>query len=169
MEILGLIELINPVPTDELKLEGDFWTFFDIAQYVEDINDAFAFYQDAMGLECIADYKFPSGVMDDFLHLPKGSEFRLVAFNYPQYKGPQVEILWTSAKGKIIAASPQEMGIFMTSFQSDNLDEDISAVKKKGFEVISGPLQIETPLHGKVRAVDIEGPSKARVEFFQKV
>ena len=169
-EMVAIVELFNPPVTDAQKLDGDFWTLFDMAQVVGSMEEAFRFYGDALGLTLISDNtRIPPGFLDEVLHLPPGTRARIAMFNHPQSNGPVVELLETSARGRALAASPEKLGIFMVAFESDDIQEDIRRVKEKGFKVISGPVETEANLHGKLVAADIEGPSTMRVELFQKI
>ena len=169
-EAVGIVQLFNPLPSEEQQLDGDFWTMMDMAQIVESIEEATAFYRDALGLTVVLDNSvIPPGFFDTVLHLPKDTKPHVVLSTNPQSKGPVVETVEFSAKGKAILASPQKLGIFMIAFESSDLEDDLSKVRKQGFNVISGPVPAETSLHGKIKAADIEGPNKIRVELFQKV
>jgi len=57
----------------------------------------------------------------------------------------------------------------MMAFESDDMQGEIEKGKGKGFKVISGPVEIQTNLHGKLKAAHIEGPNKIRVELLHKV
>jgi len=169
-EMVGIVELFNPPVTEDQKLDSDFWTILDMAQVVDSMEEALRFYGDALGLTLISDNaKLPPGFLDEVLHLPSGTRARIAMFNHPQSNGPTVELLETSAKGKALISSPKKLGIFMMAFESDNIQGEIEKVKGQGFKVISGPVEIQANLHGKLKAAHIEGPNKIRVELFQKV
>lgn len=167
--IIAILGFLNPPLPDEFKLEGNFWSMFDMAQVVESVETGLTFYRDILGLSLITDVNIPPEIGEVLLHVPKGSTVRLVGLNHPQSNGPQVELLEISAKGRELSSSPRMLGIFMLSFESDNLDSELAALNQKGFSILSGPVPVNTALHGKVLAANVEGPSKLRVELFQKL
>jgi len=169
-ELVAILQFFNPIPSDAQRLDGDFWTMLDVAQVVDDMDRAFSFYRDALGLVVLSDNtQVPAGFLDTALHLPQNTKPHMAMVNHLQSKGPAVELLDLSAKGEAIDSSPEKLGIFLISFESSDLDGDLSLVKGQGFRVISGPVQVEAPLHGKVKAAGVEGPSNIRVELFQKL
>jgi len=169
-EAVGIVQMFNPLPSEDQQLAGDFWTMMDMAQIVESVDEAIVFYRDALGLAVVMDIReIHPGFFDSVLHLPKDTKPRIVQLNNPQSTGPVVETVEFSVKGKVIAASPQKLGIFMLAFESSDLEGDLARIKNKGFKVTSGPVQLETPLHGRVNAANVEGPSEISVELFQKV
>lgn len=166
--LMAIIEMINPPAPEEMKLEGDFWVMFDMAQTVASADEAFAFYRDILGLPVVTDITVEPGLMDEMLHLPKGSTVHLAGLNHPESNGPQVEFLDLSVKGKKLECTPEKLGIFMISFESNDLKDDLAKITDGGYKVLSGPMRVESRLHGSVMAADIAGPSDLRMEFFQK-
>jgi catechol 2,3-dioxygenase-like lactoylglutathione lyase family enzyme len=168
-EIIASVEYIKPPVANEKRLVGDWWAMMDMAQFVENMQKAMLFYRDALGLQVVSDTVPPTGFFDEILHLPSDTATRIVLFNFPQSNDPVVEVLETSAKGKPLAASPGQIGIAMLAFESNALEADIAKVTEKGFQVLTGPVEVNSMLHGKIKAADVEGPSKIRVELFQKI
>lgn len=169
-EVVGIVQMFHPLPSEEQQLAGDFWTMMDMAQIVESVDETTSFYQDALGLSLISDHtKLPPGFLDPVLHLPKDTKPRIVCFNNPRSAGPVVETVELSVRGKGIAASPQKLGIFKLAFESSDLEDDLARIENKGYKVTGGPAKLGTPLHGTVIAADIEGPSEISVELFQQV
>ena len=167
-EVIACVEYLKPPVVEQRRLDGDFWTMMDMAQIVDDMEKALVFYRDALGLQLVSDATLPPGFLDDVLRFPKNTKARIVLLNHPESNGPVVEILETSAKGKAMEQSPLEAGIFMLSFESNDLNSDIDRIKSKGFSILSGPADVKTALHSTVKAVDIGGPGKIRIELFQK-
>jgi hypothetical protein len=69
----------------------------------------------------------------------------------------------------VLTSSPEKLGIFLVAFESDDLQADIARVKEKGFKVLSGPVEIQSNLHGKIKAAHVEGPSNIRAERPEKI
>jgi catechol 2,3-dioxygenase-like lactoylglutathione lyase family enzyme len=168
MEILYFIQSLHPPVSGENRLDGDFWTMFDMAQTVSSVEEAYSFYRDALGIPLVSDVEVPAGFLDDVLHFPPGTEARVILLNYPQYSGPLLEIVKTSAPGTQLVSTPDKLGIFMLAFESDNIAEDLAAVNDRGFSILSGPIDIENSTYGKAAVADINGPSGIRIELFQK-
>lgn len=166
--IVAILEFLKPPLPDEFKQSGNFWNMFDMAQIIESAETGIKFYRDILGLSLITDVNISPDIAESLLHAPKSSKVRLMGFNNPKSKGPQVEILEFSTKGRALNASAKTLGIFMLSLESNDLNGELSALNRNGFKTISGPVSVNATLHGKVLVADVEGPSKLRVELFQK-
>jgi catechol 2,3-dioxygenase-like lactoylglutathione lyase family enzyme len=167
-EVVAVIEYVHPPLAEERRLDGDWWTFFSMAQFVEDMEQGVSFYRDALGLKLISDSTPDPGFLDEPLHLPDNTELRVCLFNHADSNGSILEVVQTSAKGKRIPSTVNQLGIIMLTFESDNLEVDLAAISSGGFTVLSGPVQVETSLHGKVIASIVEGPGRTHIELFQQ-
>jgi hypothetical protein len=72
--------------------------------------------------------------------------------------------------GKPLApvAKPPNLGIFGYAFEVDNLDKTLNVSEKAGYPIISGPVELNTPLCGKNRAAFVSAPYGTWVQLFQR-
>jgi catechol 2,3-dioxygenase-like lactoylglutathione lyase family enzyme len=142
----------------------------DSAQMVEDIDEAIRFYRDILGLKLEGDYKLPRGLVDEVLVLPPETDVRMAFFNKEGSKAPLVEFLEYSLKGKSLApvAKPPNLGIFMISFETDDLSGLMEKFNEEKIKILTGPVEMELAPHGKIQTIIAEGPGKVMVEFYEK-
>jgi len=162
------IEIVSS-PKPEIK--EDYGKIVDSAQMVEDMDEVIRFYKDILGLTPQGDYKLPRGLVDEVLTLPPGTDVRIAFFNKEGSEGPLVEFLKFSLKGKSLTsvAKPPNLGIFMISFETDDLSRLIEKFKREKVEIISGPVEMDVAQQGRIKTITVEGPSKVKIEFFEKV
>ena len=123
---IALIERVSePIP----EFEGDFGIMLDTSQVVEDIEEVTKFYVDILGLNKVFDKVLPSGMVDDILNFPPGTESRMAFINQTGSKNAALEFIQCSVKGKSLAnvAKPPHLGLFAISFAV----EDLSALIQK--------------------------------------
>ena len=152
------------------EMKAAYGNIVDSAQMVEDMEEVIRFYRDILGLTLQGDYKLPHGLVDEVLTLPPGTDVRIAFFNKEGSNGPLVEFLEYSLKGKSLAsvAKPPNLGVFMISFETDDLNGLIDKFKKEKITILSGPVERESGPQGKIKAITVEGPSKVMLEFFEK-
>jgi catechol 2,3-dioxygenase-like lactoylglutathione lyase family enzyme len=161
---------IERVPEPDVALPARYLRMADSAQLVESVDEAIAFYGDILELAVLTKQRLPTGMVDEILGVPKQTDATMVFMNKKGASAPVVEFLELSVKGKSLAAiaRPPNLGVFMLSFQVDNLDSTLEMVNERGYRVLSGPVHFSTPVHGKVRAVTVEAPAGVMVELFDK-
>ena len=161
------IELLT---SPKMDVKRDYGRLSHVAQMVEDMDEVIRFYRDILGLQLISDVPVSRGLVDDVLTLPPGTDVRLafVRKEDSQYAG--VEFLAFSLKGKSLAsaAKPPNFGLFMISFETDDLPGLIEQYKSEKITILSGPLELEAGPHGNIRAITVEGPNQEMLEFFEK-
>lgn len=146
---------------------------------VSNLEESLAFYRDWIGMEVVAEqilepdkiqqlWNLPEGLVDDVLTIPPGTEVKIAFFN--KENALLVEILQFSVKGKSLAsvARPPNLGLFMISFEVNALFSLMETCKKEGISILSGPVDLHTKVHGKMRAITVEGPSGAMIELFER-
>lgn len=151
-------------------IEADYQRIADQAQIVEDMNKTITFYRDILGLKLLGDMELPKGLIDDVLALPAGTDVWIAFFNQEDSSAPVVEAVELSIKGKAMAsvARPPHLGLFMISFETDNLSELMKNFKQKDISTISGPVEFNIKPHGTISAITVEGPNKELIEIFEK-
>jgi catechol 2,3-dioxygenase-like lactoylglutathione lyase family enzyme len=164
---IALIELVNAPPS---QFKGAYGKIVDSAQAVENMDEVIRFYGDILGLSLMGDMKLPRGLIDEVLMIPEETDVRIAFFNKEGSEGPLVEFLEYSCKGKSLAsaAKPPNLGIFMISFETDDLSGLIEKFNKENVKIVSGPIEMEVGPHGMVKTIVVEGPSKAMIEFIEK-
>ena len=154
------------------KMDGK-WRYkgiADSASFVADKETALRFYRDLLGLEVVAAVDLPRGALDRLVGLPPGSAASLAFVGKPGTHSAMVAIIQFSARGKPLAslARPPSLGIYMLSFEVDDLDRILAGAAAARWPVLSGPVRITSALEGHRRAATLEGPSGALVEIFQR-
>ena len=160
----ALIERVtNPTP-----INGLFGEFTDNAQVVEDMDEAIRFYQDALGLPKVFDMVLPKNMVNDIVGIPKDEDVRMAMFVKPGT--PLVECLEYSIKGKSLsdAARPANIGLYMISFETDDLSAQLDKITEEKFTILSGPVEIQDAIYGKIRSATVNGPSGMMIEIYEK-
>jgi len=172
--------LIGPggIPVAHLEMVGspmgalkeDYGMIGDSAQVVENIDKALRFYKDILGLDLIADEKLPRGLVDDVLALPPDTDLRMAFLNRKGCNNPVVEFLEFSTKGSYVssAGGPPNCGIFMISFETDDLAALAEKLRKERIAFLSGPMRMEIPCFGKADTILVEAPGRVMVELFER-
>lgn len=163
---MALIErLKEPIP----KFDGRFSIFTDVAQTVENGEEADRFYADVLGLKKVFDETLPDGLVDAIVSVPPGTHTRMLM--YSGGDTPISECLEYSLKGRSMSdsARPGNYGIFCTAYERQDLDAVLEDARRAGFEVIRGIYEYELKPYGKIRSAFISGPSGMLVEVYTKL
>jgi catechol 2,3-dioxygenase-like lactoylglutathione lyase family enzyme len=141
----------------------------DSAQFVTDKEAALRFYHDLLGLEVLAAVDLPRGSLDRLVGLPPGSSASLTFMGKTGAFNAMVAIIQFSARGKTPGsrARPPTLGIYMLSFEVNDLKKTIADATAARWPVLSGPVEIISNLGGRRYSATLEGPSGALVEVFQ--
>jgi len=134
------------------------------------MSDVVKFYGNILGLDLLGELTLPEGLVDDVLVVPPGTEVKMAFFNTKDENALIAEFLQLSVKGKSLAsvARPPNLGIFMISFEVDNLLPLMETFRKEGISILSGPVELPTKVHGRMRAITVEGPSGVMIELFDR-
>ncbi|MEW6143306.1 MAG: VOC family protein [Chloroflexota bacterium] len=157
--------------TDEAKqYDRQYIRWNHSAFIVESVAEAKKFFCDLLGLDLRGEMDLPTGIVDSVLNIPPGTPCKGA---FVERKGANtciIELLEMKIPGKSLAgiAKPPNLGIFGYSFEIDNLDALLKASVRAGFPVFSGPVEVTTPLHGRMEAAIISGPYGAMIELFQR-
>ena len=159
---------IDRMTSEQYESPDEYIKLADSAQIVESMSAVVKFYGDILGLDLLSELTLPEGLVDDVLTLPPGTEVKMAFFN--KENALIVEFLQLSMKGKSLAsvARPPNLGLFMISFEVDNLLPLMETFKKEGIAILSDPVESHTQVHGKMRAITVEGPSGVMVELFER-
>jgi len=143
--------------------------FDHCAQVVDNLDEAIKFYRDILGLDLLWRITLTDGLLDDLLETPPGTEVKTAMIDKENEKALTLQLFELSIKGKSLAsvARPPNLGLFMTSFEVDDLSSLMETFKKEGIAILSGPVALHTKLHGEMRAITIEGPSGEMVQLFE--
>jgi len=162
------IDHFERMTSEECKPQGNYVRFDHSAQMVEDISEVKEFYGEILGLDLKGEMAIPEGLIDDILTLPRGTEVKTSFFN--KEDALMIEFLQLSIEGKSLAsvARPPNLGIFMISFEVDNLLPLMETFRKEGISILSGPVELPTKVHGRMRAITVEGPSGVMIELFDR-
>ena len=165
---IALIErLTEPIPV----FKGDFSIMLDSSQFVEDMEKVTQFYVDILELNKVFDQVLPTGMVDDILNLPTGTESRMAFITQPESNTPILEFLQCSVKGKYLSdvAKPPNLGLFAIAFETDDLSALIEKFQTQDVKILSGPVEIITCSLNPVKAILVEGPNRVNLQFFEQV
>ena len=165
--IVFIERLSEPKPV----LKSDFGTMLDSSQVVEDMEEINKFYVDILGLTTIFDQVLPSGMIDDILNLPTGTESRMAFITQLESKSPALEFIQCSVRGKYLSdiAKPPNLGIFAIALATDNLAALIEKLQNYGVKILSEPVEMSTLEHNRVRAIVVEAPNGVNIQFFEDI
>ena len=164
---VALIErLSEPIPV----IKGRFGTMVDSAQFVADVDRVSKFYTDILGYTSVFDKDLPEGLIDEVLKLPSGTRSRMAFLLKMDTNTPAVELIRTSAPAKSLAniIRPTNLGLFGWALEVDELAAFKAKVEADGYRVTAGPIEMEIGVHGRIKAVTVEGPNRMLLEFFEK-
>jgi len=163
---IALIERVSePIP----EFEGDFSIMLDTSQVVENIEEVTKFYVDILGLNIVFDQVLPTGMIDNILNLPEGTESRMAFVNQTGSNNAALEFIQCSVKGKSLAdvAKPPYLGLFAIAFAVDNLSALIQKLQANNIKMLSEPVEISNYDQKRVRAIVVEAPNGVNLQFFE--
>ncbi|MCX6550668.1 MAG: VOC family protein [Acidobacteria bacterium] len=162
------VALIERLSEPKPFIKNRFGTMVDVAQYVHDMDACTPFYTDILGYTSVFNQPLPDGLIDDVVGLPPGSHSRLNLMYQLETKTPAVELIHCSSPGRSLAPviGPASYGLFALAFEAVDLPALLDRVRQAGFEVLAGPLDMASGLHGRVTAATVRGPNDVLIEFF---
>lgn len=164
--VIALIERVSePIP----EFNGDFGIMLDTSQVVPDIEEVTKFYVDILGLNTVFDQVLPTGMIDNILNLPTGTESRMAFINQTGSKNAALEFIQCSVKGKSLAnvAKPPNLGLFAIAFAVDDLSALIQKLQANNIKILSELVEISGYDLEKARAIIVEAPNGVNLQFFE--
>lgn len=163
---IALIERVSePIP----EIKGDFGIMLDTSQIVSNIEEVTKFYVDLLGLNKLFDQVLPTGMIDNILNLPTGTESRMAFINQPGSNNAALEFIQCSVKGKSLAdvAKPPYLGLFAIAFAVDNLTALIQKLQDNNIKILSEPVEISIYDQKRVKAIVVEAPNAVNIQFLE--
>lgn len=163
LPIAMIQRLKEPIP----EFEGRFSMLTDCAQIMRDMEEAKRFYGDVLGFQKVFDAAMPDGLVDPVVQVPYGTHTHMVMYLVPGC--PVVELVHYSIEGKSMAdaAKPENIGLFATAFQTDDLEGTLADCKAAGFAQLRDTWVCELQPYGTIKSAWVKGPSDTIVEFFE--
>jgi catechol 2,3-dioxygenase-like lactoylglutathione lyase family enzyme len=164
------VALIERLSEPRPFIRNHFGTMVDVAQYVESMEACAPFYTGVLGYTSVFDQPLPDGLIDEVVGLPPGSKSRLNLMYQPDTKTPAVELIQCSSPARSLApvVGPTSYGLFALAFETADLPGLLAGVTAAGFTVLSGPVEMEVGLHGRITAATVRGPNDVLIEFFSR-
>lgn len=161
------LTLIESVSEPRPEFEGLFKNVTDVAQAVSDIDAADKFYGTVLGLPKVYDEEV-IGLVDAILSLPENTPTRLAMYSVEGT--PVVELIQMDMEGTPLSdvATPENAGLFATSFEVDDLAATLAACKEQGFEAHGEPITCFLAPYGTIETVLVDGPDGMLVELFHR-
>jgi catechol 2,3-dioxygenase-like lactoylglutathione lyase family enzyme len=165
MPIAFIERLSEPKPV----IAGRFGTLVDCAQFTTDWEETLAFYTGLLGYKSVFDSDLPDGLIDGVLDLPPRTKSRMAFLLMPPAPTPAVELIRCLPPGKSLAAAirPENIGLFGLAFRVEDLEAFLVKVKGAGYRVAGGPLALDHPARGRLRAAVVRGPNGSLLEFHE--
>ncbi|MDJ0571677.1 MAG: VOC family protein [Pleurocapsa sp. MO_192.B19] len=163
---IALIERVSePIP----EIKGDFGIMLDTSQVVADIEEVTKFYVDILGLNKVLDQVLPTGMIDNILNLPTGTESRMAFITQPETKTPALEFIQCSVKGKYLSdvAKPPYLGLFALAFAVDDLTALIQKLRDNQIQILAEPVEVAISEGERARAIVVEAPNGVNVQLFE--
>ena len=163
------IALIERVSEPKPEIKGDFGIMLDTSQIVEDIEEVTKFYVELLGLNKILDQVLPSGMIDDILNLPQGTESRMAFINQTGSNNAALEFIQCSVKGKSLSdlAQPPHLGLLAIAFATDDLTGLSQKLQNHDIKMSSKPVEISNYDQKKVRAIMVEAPHGVKIKLLE--
>jgi catechol 2,3-dioxygenase-like lactoylglutathione lyase family enzyme len=142
----------------------------DSAQFVEDHEQAVHFYHDLLELDSVQMVEACQSVPPEMMGIAPGSFFRIAFLNQTGTLAAPTEVIRQSRKlaYPAIPARPPNLGLFMLLYQVDSLEPLLKRMAEEKFALLSGPLEMRSAAHGRVRAAVVEGPARVMVGLFER-
>jgi len=163
------IDHFQRMKDEDYGSQGNYVKFDHCAQFSDNLDEAIRFYRDIVGLDLIGQMTIPKRLIDDVIAVPPGTEEKVAFFNNKDRNDLMMECMQLSIKGKslVSVARPPNLGLFMISFEVDDLSSLMETCKKEGVAILSGPMELHNQLHGKMRAIILESPNGVMIELFE--
>jgi len=162
------IDHFQRMSNDKYEDAGNYVKFAYSGQRVKSVDEAQRFYVDILGLDLLFARAASQGLADAMLGLPPDSEVKATVCGRRGENSLNVEFLEFTIKGKPLVARPPDLGLFMISFEVDNLSAFIEKLKKARIKILSGPVKLHTKGCGEISAITVEGPDQTLVELFER-
>jgi catechol 2,3-dioxygenase-like lactoylglutathione lyase family enzyme len=142
----------------------------DSAQFVEDHDRAVHFYHEILGLDSVQMVEACQSVPPEMMGITPGSFFRIAFLNQTGTKAAPAEVIRQSRKLSYpaVPARPPNLGLFMLLYQVDRLEPLLKRLAEEKYILLSGPLEMRSASHGKIRAAAVEGPAGVMVGLFER-
>lgn len=164
------IAFIERLTGEKPPIANRIGTMVDVAQFVASIDDTAPFYTELLGYTCAYDDHLPDGLIDEVVALPPGTRSRMCFLLRPGSSAPAVELIECSARGQSLAgrAHPLRFGLFGLAFETPDLRGLLAAIRARGYQLDGGPVEIDTPTHGRIETAVVRGPNHVLLEFFER-
>ncbi|MEM7594696.1 MAG: VOC family protein, partial [Cyanobacteria bacterium P01_A01_bin.83] len=141
----------------------------DTSQIVSDIEEITEFYVDFLGLNKLFDQVLPTGMIDNILNLPTGTESRMAFINQPGSNNAALEFIQCSVEGKSLANVDKapRLGLQAIAFAVDNLTALIERLQAYDIKIVCEPVAIITHEQKKIRATMVQAPNGVKTMFFE--
>lgn len=127
------------------------------------------FLTEGLGFEVRRDMEFRSSGPQGGLALPEGTSFRFLQVYAPGATTGYLVILDMRERGlgSDVAPRPPNRGVAAWSFETRDLERAKARLEGAGAPIVAGPLELDTPDLGRVRALAAHAPNGFLIELFQ--
>jgi len=139
------------------------------AQYVKVIDASIRFYCDVLGLDLRDKLTLSPGLLDQLLVVPPGTETQTAMIHKKDQVSLTIQLIKVAVPGQELAAvaRPPNLGVFMMSFEVDDLSQYMKKLSEAGVPIVAGPVELHDQVHGRMNAIITAGPNGELIQLLE--
>ena len=163
------IGTFEKIPAGETESPHNIIRLDHCAQYAKDMDESIIFYRDVLGLNLRERITLPTGLLDKLMAVPPGTEVQHAMIHKQDQASLNIQLLQAKVAGKSLAetARPPNLGVFLSSYEVDDLSPFMNQLGDAGVPMVSGPIELHDTVHGRLNAVITAGPNGELIQLFE--
>jgi catechol 2,3-dioxygenase-like lactoylglutathione lyase family enzyme len=140
------------------------------AQIIKDSSQHLKFYTDVLGLEIRSDREFKSAGDQGAMNLPNGTVFRFaIVYSKGATTGHMLFVDFRNVEPVRPRNKPTlpNIGLGMWTYPVTDIDKVLSNAKKYGSEIVSGVIEMNSPMFGNAKVATLRAPNGFLIEVFE--
>lgn len=157
------------VSGEEIDSQNNYVRFDHCAQYIRDMDESIQFYCDVLGLDLRDRLTLSPGLLDQLLVVPPGTKTETAMIHKKDQVSCTIQLLKVAMEGKPLAAiaRPPNLGVFMMSFEVDDLSQYIKRIGEVGVSILTGLVELHDKVHDRINAITTAGPNGELIQLFE--
>ena len=134
------------------------------------MDESIHFYCDVLGLDLRASLTLTSGLLDQLLVVPPGTETTTGMIYKKDTMSVTMQLIKVAVAGKPLTpvARPPNLGVFMTSFEVDDLSQFVNKLGEERVPIFTGPVELLDKVHDMLNAIITAGPNGELIQLFER-
>lgn len=140
------------------------------AQIIENSPQHLKFYTDVLGLEIRSDREFKSAGDKGAMNLPNGTVFRFaIVYSKGATTGHMLFVDFRNVEPVRPTNKPTipNIGLGMWTYPVTDINKVLSNAKQYGSEIVSGVVEMDSPMFGKAKVATLRAPNGFLIEVFE--